>query len=91
MIEFIRVTTKTPNGDSKQYMYMGDLNTDEGAVDFAEFMVKCCDDTADFFSAPDDWDADKWLNSTMAMWEPVEGNRTTFGVSPLWGGMKSGC
>ena len=87
MVEFIRVTAKTPLGDTKEYMFMGDLDEKETQERCLDFLISCCDDCADKFSAPDDWDPAEWRRQTAAMWESVETNRTSFGGyedSALW-------
>lgn len=75
MVEFFKITTLTPNGDSKEYMYMGEIKTPEDTAKFSEFMVECCDDTSDFFGCPDDWDPIKWRDSTCARWEAIDSKR----------------
>lgn len=80
MVEFFKVTTLTPKGDSKEYMYMGEIKTPEDSMKLSKFMVECCDDTSDFFPCPDDWDPIKWRDSTMAKWEAIGSERT---VLPL--------
>lgn len=84
MVEYFKVTTMTPKGDSKEYMYMGEVDeTNPKTIgEFAHFMMKCCDDTSDFFSCPDDWDPIKWRDSTCAKWEDPTGKRT----GNMWGG-----
>lgn len=77
MVEYFKVTTMTPKGDSKEYMYMGDIQTAEDSAKFANFMVECCDDTSDFFGCPDDWDPIKWRDNTCAKWEAMESDRTS--------------
>ena len=81
-VEYFKITTITPKGDSREYMYMGDIDIKDPKTieDFYKFMVDCCDDTADFFSCPDDWDPIKWRDSTCAKWEDPEGKRSDFGI-----------
>ena len=75
MVEFIKVTAITPNGDTKEYSWMGDLSTRDGNQELVKFMMKCCDDTADFFGCPENWELSKWRDMTCARWEPMESNR----------------
>lgn len=81
MVEFIKVTAKTPYGDTREYVFMGDLDEPADQTRLVDFMVKCCDDCADFFPCPDEWDADEWHGQTQAMWEAMETSRTSFGES----------
>ena len=83
MVEFVKVTTLTPKGDTKEYSWMGSLETSEGQQELTRFMLECCDDTADFFGCPDEdgWDVDKWRNMTCARWEPMESKRQSIGPS----------
>ena len=83
MVEFIKVTAKTPYGNTNEYFFMGDLDKHEDQIRFSKFMVECCDDTSDRFSAPDEWDAMDWRDQTCAMWEPMETKRTSFGDGPF--------
>ena len=83
MIELIKVTAKTPNGDSQEYMFMGDLDTEEDQGRLIEFMLDCCDDCSDRFSCPDNWEPELWRNSTRAMWEAIDSERTSFGKTGL--------
>ena len=84
MIEFIKVTAKTPLGDTNEYMFMGDLNTDEDQIRLLKFMKECCDDCADRFTCPEDWDIKDWFNKTVAVWEAVESNRLDFDMNKIW-------
>ena len=79
MVEFIKVTAKTPYGDTNDYLFMGDLDDHDDETRFLKFLVDCCDDCADRFSAPDEWDPKEWRDQTCAMWEPMETTRTSFG------------
>ena len=72
MVDFVKVTAKTPHGDTAEYIFMGNLNLLEEVDRFFQFMIDCCDDCADRFSAPDDWDAQAWHEQTCAKWEPIE-------------------
>lgn len=76
MIEFLKITAKTPYGDTREYAFMGDMTKPEEQERLIEFMMKCCDDCADFFPCPDEWDAKDWRNGTAAMWEAMTSNRT---------------
>ena len=79
MVEFIKVMAKTPYGDTWDYAFMGDLDTPDDQMRLAKFMMECCDDCADRFGCPDEWDADEWRNQTAAMWEAVGSQRMEFG------------
>ena len=79
MVEFIKITAKTPYGDTAEYLFMGDLDNHDDQKRFTKFMLDCCDDCADRFSAPDEWDPKDWRDQTCAMWEPMETKRTSFG------------
>ena len=84
MVEFIRVTARTPKGDTKEYSWMGDMNEANTQQDFVKFLIQCCDDTADFFGCPDDWDPQKWRDYTCASFESVTDDRDfSVGISPF--------
>ena len=72
MVDFVKVTAKTPNGDTAEYMFMGDFHLIEEIDRFFQFMINCCDDCADRFNAPDNWDALAWHEQTMAKWEAMD-------------------
>ena len=72
MTEFIRITAKTPYNQEKHYVFLGDLSKDEEQNRLIKFMMDCCDDCADFYPCPDEYDIDQWRNDTAAMWEGVE-------------------
>ena len=72
MVEFVKVTARTPYGDSQEYMFMGDLDTKEDRARLTEFMSKCCDDCADKFGTPESWDIETWRNQTSATYELME-------------------
>ena len=95
MVEFVRVTAKTPHGECWEYAFMGDLDTESDQIRLAQFMLDCCDDCADRFGCPDEWDAIEWRDKTMAMWEAIESQRMEFGppveYNPyrnVWGGAR---
>ena len=79
MVEFIKVTAKTPYGDMWSYSFMGDLDTATDQKRLAKFMVDCCDDCADRFGCPDEWDPEDWHQQTAAMWEDVTNDRKEYG------------
>ena len=79
MTEAICVTAKTPNGDTCEYIFIGNLDTPADQIRFSEFMIQCCDDCADWYGCPVGWDEEKWHNQTMAMWNSMTSNRKTFG------------
>lgn len=88
MVEFIKVTAKTPKGETHEYMFMGDLDNVNDQARLIDFMMKCCDDCADRYGVPDDWNATDWHEQTMAMWEAMDSDRTAFD----WGfGVYYGC
>lgn len=55
MNRYIKVIARTPNGDTSDYMFMGDIDRRNEEIRFVNFMMKCADDCADRFSAPEDW------------------------------------
>ena len=69
MIEYFRITARTPYGDSQEYMFMGDLEDKNDRARLTQFMKECCDDCADKFYAPDSWDAQDWRDHTLATFE----------------------
>ena len=73
MVEFVKVTTLTPKGDTKEYSWMGSLETSEGQQELTRFMLECCDDTADFFGCPDEdgWDYGKQASVDWPQRKPV--------------------
>lgn len=79
MVVFVKVTAQTPHGDTHEYMWMGDLDTPNDQTRLIKFMVECCDDCADRFGCPDEWDSNEWRNQTSAMWEAVDSQRMEFG------------
>lgn len=79
MIEFIKVTAKTPYGDMWSYSFMGDLDNPEDQIRLAKFMMDCCDDCADRFGCPDEWNPDDWRQQTAAMWEDMTNSRKEYG------------
>lgn len=72
MTEFVRIIARTPYNQERNYVFLGDLDKDEDQCRLIDFMIKCCDDCADFFPCPDEYDIDQWRNDTAAMWESVE-------------------
>ena len=72
MVKFIKVTAETPCGDAKEYAFMGDLDKQADKARLIEFLLWCCDDCADFFPCPDEWDVDEWQDQTLVRWEVME-------------------
>lgn len=70
MVKYGRVVAKTPKGNIKEYMFMGDFHT-EDIYRLPEFMISCIKDCADFYGCPDDWDCEKWVDATVAYFEPL--------------------
>ena len=70
MVEFIKVTAKVPTGETKEYMFMGDLDKHNDQGRLIKFMEDCCHDCADFYIGicPDEFDVQDWYDGTMAMW-----------------------
>lgn len=59
------ITTKTPNGDGKEYSFMTyNLSNLDEQIRFSDFLVDCCDDTVDEYECPDNWDPTDWRNLT---------------------------
>lgn len=71
MITFLKVIAKTPLDDIHEYSFMGDMDSDSEVERFINFMVSCCDDCADRYDCPDEWDADEWHSKTSATWEVI--------------------
>lgn len=90
MIEAIRVETKTPRNQCKSYIFFGDLDDEKDQARLIEFMLQCCDETAEFYPYPEGWNEEEWKNSTQAMWTDVEDKRDTFGPSGLSTFLKEG-
>ena len=90
MIEFIKVTAKVPTGETREYMFMGDLDKLEDQRRLINFEKNCCDDAADYYAmiAPDCYTAEQWHNDTMAMWEAMSTSRESF---DLMGGYPFDC
>lgn len=72
MTEFIRITAKTPYNQEKHYVFLGDLSKAEEQDRLIKFMMDCCDDCADYYPCPDEYDVNQWHDDTAAMWEGVE-------------------
>ena len=84
MIDFIKVTAKTPYGDTHEYAFMGDLSKVEDGQRLTKFMMDCCDDCADRFPCPDEWDARTWRDNTQAMWESMTSDINDIASMPLF-------
>ena len=69
MIEFVRVTAKTPGGDTQEYMWMGDISDENERGRLIQFMLHCCDDTSDRYPAPDEWNPYDWRDKTQAKYQ----------------------
>lgn len=84
MIEFIKVTAKTPYGDTHEYAFMGVLDQKEEEQRLIKFMMDCCDDCADRFPCPDEWDPMAWRDQTEAMWESMSSDRNILKEMPIF-------
>lgn len=62
MMSFITVVAETPNGQSQEYVWVGDEND---IYALKSFMRSCKRDCADRFECPDDWDCDEWYAQTI--------------------------
>lgn len=71
MITYLKVIAKTPLGDTQEYSFMGDMDSDSEIERFLNFMIFCCDDCADRYDCPDEWDADEWHSKTLATWKVI--------------------
>jgi len=83
MIDFVKVIAKTPYGDTHEYAFMGDLSKEEEGQRLTQFMIDCCDDCADRFPCPDEWDPISWRDNTQAMWESMTSNINTLHDYPF--------
>lgn len=71
MITYLKVIAKTPLGNTQEYSFMGDMDSDDEIDRFVDFMVSCCDDCADRYDCPDEWDANEWHSKTKVTWEVI--------------------
>ena len=72
MNRYIKVIARTPNGDTSDYMFMGDIDRRNEEIRFVNFMMKCADDCADRFCAPEDWNVQDWFSQTKVSYEIME-------------------
>lgn len=69
MTSFLKVTAITPNGNFSEYMFMGDLKSENDQNRLKKFTDFCRKETADRFCAPFNWDAEEWERATAIEFE----------------------
>ena len=69
MLTSIKIIARTPSGESKEYFYIGDIINHE--AELFKFMIDCCDDCAQTYGPPEDYNPIDWQDFTSAQWEPI--------------------